>query len=221
MPLDIVLRDPVSGAGATIDADAGGVVVANRALGYDKQYQIAQVTGTISAALAQNSVVFAMRNSPTATASQMIHVSRLRLNWTTLTAFTTPVTAARRLEVIKATAASAAYSGGTAVTVASKKVTSSATSMADAANGGDIRIASTGALTAPGTITIETYPLATFPLTHVGSSGNNAEKVIDLIGVNDQPWELAAGELLLIRNPVAMDAAGTWQLAVEVDFYQG
>lgn len=222
MALDVIVRDPTTGAGATINADSGGFLVANRALGYDKQYQIAQVTGTVAAALAANSVVFALRNSTTADpASQMLHIQRIRLMWTTIVAFTTPVTAGRRLEIIKAGVASAAYTGGTAVAAATKKVSSSATSMADAVNGGDIRIATTGALTAPATITIESFPQSIFTLSHVGSAGAYAEKTIDLIGVNDQPLELSPGEFMLVRNPVAMDAAGTWQLGVEVDFYQG
>ncbi len=30
----------------------------------------------------------------------------------------------------------------------------------------------------------------------------------------------ATGQVLAIRNPVVMDAAGTWQLAVAVDWYE-
>lgn len=222
MALDIILRDPTSGAGAAIDANSSGLLVANRSLGYDFQYQVAQVTGTIAAAAAANAVFFTLRNSPTANpASQMLHIQRIRLMYTTIVAYTTPITAGRRLELIKATAASAAFTGGAAVTTATKKVTSSVASQADAASGGDIRIATTGALTAPGTITYDAQPIATFTLSHVGAAGAYAEKVIDLIGVNDQPIELAAGEFLAIRNPAAMDAAGTWQLGVEVDLYQG
>jgi hypothetical protein len=220
MALDIILRDPASGTAAQIEAASGGLLVANRALGYDYQYQVAQVTGTIAAAT--NGVVFTIRNSPTAASgTQMQHIQRIRLMYTTLVAYTTPVTAGRRLEIVKATSASAAYTGGTAVTVATKKVTTAVGSQCDAANGGDIRVATTAALTAPGTITIDPNPLATFTLSHVGTAGAYAEKVIDLIGVNDQPVELAAGEILLVRTSAAFDAAGTWQLGIEVDFYQG
>lgn len=221
MALELIIIDKVTGQAITVDPDSGGLLVANRALGYDKQYQITAITGTIAAALGANSVLFAMRNSATSNAAQMLHIQRIRLNFTTITAFTTPVTAARRLEVIKALASSSGpYSGGTAIASAVKKVTASLASQADSANGGDIRIASTGALTAPTTANFDAYPLGVMPLTHLGSAGANGEKVIDLIGVNDQPWEVAAGEMLVVRNPVAMDAGGTWQLEVEVDFYQ-
>lgn len=39
-------------------------------------------------------------------------------------------------------------------------------------------------------------------------------------GAESQPIQLDPGQALLIRNPQAMDAAGTWQLAVAVDWYE-
>lgn len=35
-----------------------------------------------------------------------------------------------------------------------------------------------------------------------------------------QPIQLDPGQAILVRNPTAMDAAGTWQLAVAVDWYE-
>lgn len=198
----------------------GSVQTGVMPLGYDVQYQISTVTGTMAAALAANSVVFSMRNATTSTADQMLHIQRIRLRYTTIVAYTTPITAGRRLEIIRGSAASAAYTGGTAITNATKKVTTGIASQADAANGGDIRIATTGALTAPATITIDNYPFTAITLTHVGTAGASQDLVAEFSGANDQPIELGAGEFLLIRNPVAMDAAGTWQLSVEIDFYQ-
>jgi hypothetical protein len=39
-------------------------------------------------------------------------------------------------------------------------------------------------------------------------------------GAESQPIQLDPGQALLIRNPQAMDAAGTFQLAVAVDWYE-
>lgn len=219
MAMEIVLVDKISGQAVSVDPNSGGLIVTARALGYDHQYQTICITGVIAAALAAGSTIFAMRNSPTANpSSQMAHIQRIRLMYTTLTAFTTPVTAGRRLELFKGSGAAA--SGGNAISAANKKVSSESISACDSANGGDIRIASTGALTVTG-ITFEATPLDIMTLSHVGASGAYYEKIIDYTGENDQPIELAAGELLAVRNTVQMDAGGTFQLGVMVDWYEG
>ena len=221
MPLELVIVDKVTGQAASIDPDSGGIILAARALGYDKQYRIVGQTGALAAALAANSVLFALRNSLTANpATQMQHIQQIKLMWTTITAFTAAVTAGRRLEVIKANTASGSYTGGTAVATVTKKVTASAASQIDAVSGGDARIAAAAALTAPTTIGIEAQPQAIMTLAHVGAAGAYTEKIMEFSGVNFQPIEIGVGELLLIRNPVAMDAGGTFQLGIEIDLYQ-
>ena len=77
------------------------------------------------------------------------------------------------------------------------------------AQGGDSRIASTGALTVTG-VTYETDPLATISLAHVGAAGAFTEWVWD--ANQHTPIVLQPGQLLALRNPVAMDAAGTLYL---------
>lgn len=182
-------------------------------------YAYAGITGTVAAALALNSSVFAMRLSPTA-GSIKAYIQKLRLAYTTIVAYTTPVTAGRRLAVFRG--AGAAASGGTGVgsgTVVPKD-SNYAASQFDLASGGDIRIATTGALTVTG-ITYETEPLEVMTLVHVGAAGAFYERTLSYEVSSGHPIELNAGQLIAILNPVAMDAAGTWQLSVDVEWYEG
>lgn len=180
---------------------------------------VSEVTGTITAALAANSALFAMRLDPAAGATYKAYIARIRLAFTTITAFTTPVTAGRRLAIFRG--AGAAASGGTAVAAATKKDTADGNSQFNSGEGGDMRIATTGALTVTG-ITFEAAASRVMDLTHVGAAGNRDERVYEF-NSSDAGGELvlAQGELLAVRNPAAMDAAGTFQLAVTVDWIEG
>lgn len=194
------------------DKDAARVVVVGRG----NPFCIANQTGTIVAALGANSSVFAMRLDPSS--ALRLYLERLRLTFTTIVAFTTPVTAGRRIALFRGSGAAA--SGGTAIATATRKHTAfGATSEVDAANGGDARIATTAALTVTG-ITFEADPLRVMPLVHVGAAGANAESVYEFSATESHPCVLEPGQLFAIRNPVAMDAAGTWQLTVNVDWHE-
>lgn len=176
-------------------------------------YTVVGRTGTMAAALAANSTIFAMRFDPAATKNAWIDSVRLR--WTTIVAFTTPVTATRALSIVRGNGA--ATSGGASIPVADKKDSNYSASEFDLALGGDIRIATTGALTVTG-ITFETTYFADIPLIHVGTAGAYYETVYEY-SVRNRPIELHAGELIAIRNgATAMDAAGTWVLSVEVNW---
>jgi hypothetical protein len=216
--LDAAIRDPASGAAITIDSGSGGLIVTGRALGYDRQYELALTTGTLAAAQAAGSAFVVLRNNPAANVTSMLHFQRIRLLWTTIAAFTVPVTAGRRLELYRGTGAAA--SGGTAIATAPKKVMSSISSQLDAASGGAINVATTTALTTTGIIW-EAYPFDCMTLSHCGAAGAFYEKVIEYTAPNDQPYELGPGECIGVRCPVAMDAGGTWQLTMDVDYFEG
>lgn len=177
-------------------------------------FSVTGATGTVGAALTQNSAVFCMRLDPSSTKNA--YVERIRLQYTTIVAYTTPVTAGRRLALFRGSGA--ASSGGAAL-VAAKKLSSGNDSEFNIALGGDIRIATTGALTVTG-ITFETDPIRTMSLVHVGSAGNYAEMLWEFHASECAPVVLEPGQCLAIRNPVAMDAAGTWQLVVNVDWHE-
>lgn len=175
-------------------------------------YTIAAKTGTIAAAAAAGATVFAMRFDPAA-GSKSVWVDSIRLRWTTIAAFTTPVTQTRSIVITRGSGAAA--SGGTAITTVAKKDSNYAVSEFDTAVGGDVRIASTGALTVTG-ITFEAVNIAEVTLVQVGAAGSFYETVYEF-SVRNHPLEIHAGELIAIRvGPSAMDAGGTWSLGVEV-----
>ena len=177
-------------------------------------YVVASKTGVIAAAAAAGATVFAMRFDPSA-GTKSVWIDSIRLRWTTIVAFTVPVTQTRSLVLTRGSGAAA--SGGTAIPVTNRKDSNYPVSEFDSAVGGDIRIASTGALTVTG-ITFETINLFEVPLIHMGAAGAFYETVYEF-GVRSHPIELHAGELIALRvGSSAMDAAGTWSLSVDVSW---
>lgn len=176
-------------------------------------FGVSGITGAL-AALAANAAVFAMRLDPSS--PNVAYIDRLRLQWTTIVAFTTPVTAGRRLAVFRGSGAAA--SAGTAIAAAPPKHTAfGSPSEFNAAQGGDIRISAAAALTVTG-ITFEAAPIVTMPLVHVGNAGNFAESIFEFSASESAELVLEPGQLLAVRCPQAMDAAGTWQLGVNVQW---
>lgn len=174
-------------------------------------YTVAAKTGTIAAAVAANAAVFAMRLDPGS--PSLAYIDMIKLRFTTIVAFTTPVTQTRSIVLTRG--AGAAATGGTAIAAVAKKDTDYGASEFDAASGGDVRIASTGALTVTG-ITFETVNLGELTLAHVGAAGNFYEHTYEF-SLRNHPIELRPGQLLAVRvGPSAMDAAGTWSLGIEV-----
>lgn len=180
-------------------------------------YGVSATTGVLAAALAAGSTVFAMRLDPGA-GNRLAFIDRVRLQWTCIAAFTTPVTAGRRLELYRA-AATANPSGGTGIAVPPPKNTNYAASEFATAQNGDLRIATTGALTMTGS-TFEAAPLRGMSLAHAGAAGAFFEEVFEFSAGESEQITLQPGQLLAVRTPVAMDAAGTWQLTVSVDWFE-
>lgn len=180
-------------------------------------YSASQITGTMAAALAANSSIFSMRlDSGASGGHAKAYVERIRLKFTTLVAFTTPVTAGRRLELYRGSGITP--SGGTAGVVMPKKGATD-TSEISIANGGDIRIATTGALTMTGGA-FEAGPIRGMSLGHVGAAGGFYDCLWEFHATENQPIQLDAGQVLAVRTPVAFDAGGTWQLQVDVDWHE-
>lgn len=177
-------------------------------------YVVANKTGTIGAGLALDSLVYAQRVSPTSNLRAFLE--QVRLQWTTIVAFTTAITPGRRLGLYRA--AGAAATGGTAIAAAAKKDPTGPASQCDAASGGDIRIAAAAALGAAGIVRGEL--LGVLELVHVGAAGGHHVETFEWAAPKTAPAQLAPGELLVVSNPVAMDAAGTWQLGVTVHWHE-
>lgn len=176
-------------------------------------YAISAKTGTIAAAAVAGAAVFAMRLNPGST--KKVYIDTIKLRWTTIAAFTTPVTQTRSIVLTRG--AGAATSGGTSLPTATKKDTGYAIAQTDVAAGGDVRIATTGALTVTG-ITWESTNFEEITLAHVGAAGAYYEHVLELSN-RAHAIELNPGELIGVRvGPSAMDAAGTWSLGVKLDW---
>lgn len=179
----------------------------NRGYGYG----VSGVSGVITAGLAIDSIVLALRcDSQVGVAKPVaMVVDRLHLAFTAIAAFTTPVTAARRLAIYRASGVAA--TGGTALAVVRKNLDGA---LAPASVCTDARISTTAALTVAG-IVRESAPIGTMDLTHVGAAGARQDFLFELAAPANHPIVLNAGELLVVSNPVAMDAGGTWQLTVK------
>lgn len=204
-------------------ADLAGNSAISMATGRDAGFTTSLITGTIAAALAQDSIVFAMLLGSAAPADYRAIIKKIRLQYTTGTAFTTPVTLARRIGIFRGTA-SDPTSGFSDMTVL--KQSGNEASRFTLPFKGFIRIASTGALSVTGAA-LGANPIAQLSLAHVGASGGYAEALYEFTqaftvrdGIRDGVV-LKPGELLAIKNPVAMDAAGTWQLMVTPEWVEG
>jgi hypothetical protein len=191
--------------------DAPRVVVVPRGTGFS----VSGFTGTIAAALGANSAVFAMRLDPSAT--NPAHITQIKLSYVTIGAYSVPVTAGRRLSIFRGAGANAAV--GTAISAAARKDSNSGASEFDSAQGGDMRISATATLTQTG-ITWETIPFAEMNLVGSGTAGALKEEAFNFCAPETLPILIQPGQLLGIRNPQAMDAAGTWQLGVTVNWVE-
>jgi hypothetical protein len=188
------------GAIYTVDLDPTGT-----------NYVVSAKSGIIGATAAAGAAVFAMRLDPGS--AKRAWIDMIKLRWTTVAAFTTPVTATRSIVITRGSGAAA--SGGTAIATATKKDSTYGASEFDTSLGGDMRISTTGALTVTG-ITWESANIAEQTLIQVGAAGGYVEAVYEYSNRN-HAIEMNAGEVLGIRvGPSAMDAAGTWVLNVEI-----
>jgi hypothetical protein len=161
-------------------------------------------TGTMAAALAAGSVVFAARYPAAATGK--LFVSWLHLHFTTLVAFTTPITAGRRLTLRRG--AGGNPSTGTAIDVV-RDVSDMATEQLLTG-----QVATTTGLTMTG-VTLETATRARLMLSQVGAAGADYDEMWRFDG-----FSLLPGELFAILAPAAFDAAGTWQLSVKGEAFE-
>lgn len=156
-------------------------------------------TGTMAAALAANSTVLALRYPLASTGKGLI--KWLHCHYTCLGAFTTPVTAGRRLALKRGSGGDA--SGGTNLDFVRDQSSSDETLWTG-------QVATTGALTMTG-VTYETAVRARLMLSQAGAAGADYDEIWNF----DDPLVLLPGELLGIVAPVAFDAGGTWQLSVK------
>ena len=201
----------VQGNGGTtqeVDATFRAARVSIRPAEVIGYYSVSGASGALTGVAAAGAV-FSFRN----TGSNLILVRRLSIGFVTTTAFTT----AQGLDyqMLRANSFTASDSGGTALfTAGQNKHRNSFTNITSAP---DIRISSTGALTA-GTRTLETagMGIAGGSSTGVGTSMPTADLLRYDSG--DYPFVLAQNEGFVITNGIAMGAAGVIRLQVAVEY---
>jgi hypothetical protein len=187
-------------------------LIDKRKLSGRAHYRMTAVSGLITGVVAGTATaghLFVFRNP---SSSVLLYVTRARFGWYTTTGFTAAQEMA--LELFRASSYSAAHTGGTAVT-AQKRKTSYAASAATA------RIATTGELTA-GTHTLGSQPLLRRGVVELADGAAVVKRTFDLdwIPRDDHPEALAQNEGLILRNAVAMGAAGVGRLVAEIDYFE-
>jgi hypothetical protein len=201
----------VQGNGGTtqeVDATFRAARVSLRPAEVIGYYSVAGASGALTGVAAAGAV-FSFRN----TGSNLMLVRRLSIGFVTTTAFTT----AQGLDyqLLRANSFTASDTGGTALyTAGANKHRTGFTNITSAP---DIRISSTGALTA-GTRTLETagMGIAGGSSTGVGTSMQAADLLRYDSG--DYPLVLAQNEGFVITNGIAMGAAGVIRLQVSVEY---
>lgn len=170
-------------------------------------YSVSGASGLLTGVAAAGPV-WSIRN----TGANLILVRRVSIGFVTTTAFT----AAQGLEyqMFRANSFTASDTGGTALfTAGANKHRTSFTNITSAP---DIRISSTGALTA-GTRALETVGMGI-----VGGSSTGVGTSMPRIDIleqdaGDHPFVLAQNEGFVITNGIAMGAAGVIRLQVSIE----
>jgi len=187
-----------------------------------KAFCIGSSTGTMAAGLAANAQTFAMRLS--ASAPVVAIIERVRLEYVTIVTYTTPIVNSRRFILIKYGGLVTAITGGTGLAGAGQinpkdGRSGSQESWFSNTNGGDIRITSTANLTITGG-QVDSSAFADWSLANAGTAGNYKEFEYGISNNYINPIYVLPGQILLIRNPQAFDAVGTWQATITVDWHE-
>lgn len=186
-------------------------------------YSVFGATGTMAAGLVAggNSLVLVMMPAPHAGTLFRAYITKVMLEYTTIVAYTAPVTTGRRL-IIRRRAVSGVSSvvpaGGTNNLVMPKRDTLAEKdpSMFDSRAGGILNTATTATITV-NNLTQLLDIFATMHLTHVGAAGGRIEETFDF----PHPIVLRAGEALTVEPGVTFDAVGTWQLNMTIEWNEG
>lgn len=152
-------------------------------------------TGTMAAGLVSGAHVLTARYPMAATGR--FYLTWLHVHFATIVAFTTPVTAGRRLALRRGSGADA--SGGNALDVSRCQSDATETLLTG-------RVADTAALTVTG-ITLETEARAQLLLAQAGNAGADYDEIWRF----DDPLVLLPGQLFAVVAGATFDAGGTWQ----------
>lgn len=189
-------------------------------------WTLGATTGTMAASLgagdATHGNIFLMRASTVATNLKAALITRMRLQWSTIAAFSTPVETGRWLGLYKFTHPSGsgnglATGGANVVPLANNAAdTSSVFTLVNATpEWAEVQIATTATLVFVGTPTVAATPLRVWSLSHLGAAGANGE----VEWTFPTPIFLPNGTGIVLRNGAnALTAGGTWNLNISVDW---
>lgn len=161
-------------------------------------------SGVIAAAVPARSLLWAWA-VPTSLPEFPIVIERLRLQYTCITAFTTPVTAGRSLAFGFIPTLGAAITGNERNTVRKTNLSHDT----------DPVIANTAPVSADLVATNTLF--ARMSLAGFGTAGASKDQTWEWTTGSAQMISILAGTLLALTNPVAMDAAGTFEIVVEAN----
>lgn len=206
--------------GGTVETGTGAarVVQLPNEYGSGGVYSLSGVSGTMAAGLAGNSPIFSFRNGH---ATKFVVVQRIALcAGNTSTAFAAGVLT---FNLWRCTAFSASDTGGTAILPAAGNAMRTgpmARSIMTAANNCDIRVSSTGTLTA-GTRTKDAVQLGAIVNSTTATAGNQLlppDTALFECTPGEYPLVLAQNEGFVIEATVP--ATGTWVFAAHVDWWE-
>jgi hypothetical protein len=191
---------------------------------FEGAYRVAAVSGLltgVAAGTASAGHLFALRWAPAGTDERRrttFVLQRFRARLATVTGFTAAQEIGMDLSIARAF--SATGSGGTAIdlTTTGRKRSGFPNSLVT-----DIRVGNTGALTA-GTQTLDTAPIAAASSLELATAATVQRNVAEILMPQEDtvshPVVLAPNEGLILRNTIAMGAAGTMRLIVEIDWLE-
>jgi hypothetical protein len=189
-----------------------------RKLGKADYFRTTMVSGLVTGVAAGTSSAghLAFFRNPHATIFS--YVTRIRMFWQTATGFTAQQEVA--LELFKASTFSAAHTGGTAVTP-QKRRTQGASPKTPAASVCTAMVATTGALTA-GTHTLAAQPIVRRSVLELADGAAVAKRDFEMVWQprDDSGEVLGTNEGLILRNAIAMGAAGVGRFMLEIDHYE-
>lgn len=207
---------------ADVDANSLGLHVDHTPKEVYGAYRAGSQSGIIAAATGANSSLFMIRNGPIS--DRHVHITNIRVVAQVVTAATVAaVTMA--LDLAKFNAFTALSGGTSLITRPLSKnpyrKTNQSACMSGGAAGGDIRIATTGGLTATGTA-MDVMRILPFTITAATNPpvGARYERILPLHGDLEHPIYLLPGQGLAIRNNVATPTTFTFVLGVEIEWYE-
>lgn len=206
-----------------VEVDAGRSLHVTRKpphLGANGAYRVCATTGLltgVAAATATAGHLFAARWTHV---TKLALITKMRAKWWTVAGFTAAQEVG--LDAIIGRGYTSNWSSGTGLTLTGnsmkKRLSHGTTTFTD------IRIATTGALTAGATGALDPHPIAQSGFSELAAAptvpkGLFALDVIEEVDIG-HPQILSQNDVLLVRNSILMGAGGTARVAIEMDWLE-